>query len=152
MMIRQTEAGDVPALQIILDETELFPSELLPDMLDDGAEDGEDAALWLTALDGEQAVGFCYVIPEPMTTGTWNMLAIAVRPAHQGDGTGAALVAQAENALREQGARLLIVDTSGTEAFARTRAFYTRLNYTEESRIRDFWETGDDKVTFRKAL
>ena len=51
-----------------------------------------------------------------------------------------------------QGARLIVVDTSGIEDFAGTRAFYARSGYDEEARIRDFWATGDDKVIFRKAL
>ena len=46
----------------------------------------------------------------------------------------------------------MIVDTSGTEAFAETRAFYRKNGYTEEARIRDYWADGDDKITFRKPL
>jgi len=91
-------------------------------------------------------------VPEEMTEGTWNMLAIAVMPARHRSGHGAALVARVEAALRERGARLVIVDTSGTDGFADTRAFYAALSYGEEARIRDFWDAGDDKVTFRKAL
>jgi len=80
------------------------------------------------------------------------MLALAVHPHVQGKGYGAALVRAAEAHLREAGHRILIVDTSGTDDFAQTRAFYAHLGYAEEARIRDFWADGDDKVTFRKAL
>ena len=55
-------------------------------------------------------------------------------------------------ALQAKGARILIADTSGTEAFAPPRAFYAANGYAEEARIRDFWATGDDKVVFWKAL
>ena len=84
--------------------------------------------------------------------GTWNMLALAVRPDLQGQRLGAALVRAAEKHLQDKGQRILIVDTSGTDAFALTRNFYVQNGYEEEVRIRDFWADGDDKVIFRKAL
>ncbi|EFL88504.1 hypothetical protein [Ahrensia sp. R2A130] len=62
------------------------------------------------------------------------------------------MTAHLENMLHEKGARLLLADTSGTDTFAATRKFYAAKGYTEEARIKDFWEAGDDKVTFTKAL
>lgn len=38
------------------------------------------------------------------------------------------------------------------EGIALTRKFYQQLGYEKEAVIRDFWDTGDDKVTFRKVL
>ncbi len=67
------------------------------------------------------------------------MRAIAVLPVLQGTGCGTAIVATLEAGLRERGQRILIADTSGTDAFSQTRVFYRKTGYTEESRIRDFW-------------
>ena len=151
LTIKPTTNDDIPALQIVLDQTELFPSEMLPDMLAPALA-GETEAFWLTChLDGT-AVGICYTVPEALAPGTWNMLALAVKPDVQGKGLGTAMVEAAEQLLKAKGQRLLIVDTSGTDAFAPTRRFYTRNGYEEEARIRDFWAEGDDKVIFRKAL
>ena len=97
-------------------------------------------------------MGFCYTEPEELAEGTWNMLALAVRPDLQGKRLGSALVAAAEQHLRGRKQRILIVDTSGTDGFEMTRKFYAQNGYEEEARIRDFWAPGDDKVTFRKAL
>jgi ribosomal protein S18 acetylase RimI-like enzyme len=152
MKIRATRSDDLPALMVVLDETGLFPSDMLPDMLSGFLSDGESEDLWLTAEVGQKAVGFCYAVPEKLADGTWNMLAIAVLPSQQGGGLGSAITLKLEDTLRERGGRILIADTSGTEQFMRTRKFYTNCGYREESRIRDFWATGDDKVTFRKAL
>jgi len=150
-IIKPTTRNDAAALQGVLDQTELFPSEMLPDMLAPALA-GETEAFWLTChFDGE-AVGLCYTVPEELTDGTWNMLALAVRPDLQGKRLGSELVAAAEQHLRDKGQRLLIVDTSGTEDFALTRKFYAQNGYQEEARIRDFWADGDDKVIFRKAL
>ena len=149
--IKFTSAEDVVSLQSVLDETELFPSELLPDMLAPALA-GETDAFWLTCHYGGEAVGLCYTVPEELADGTWNMLALAVRPDLQGKRLGQALVQAAEQHLKDQGQRILIVDTSGTDAFDQTRKFYAQNGYQEEARIRDFWADGDDKIVFRKAL
>ncbi|WP_299484129.1 GNAT family N-acetyltransferase [uncultured Roseibium sp.] len=149
--IQLTTKDDIPDLQIVLDQTGLFPSEMLPDMLAPALAD-EGKGIWLTSHFNGAAVGFCYTVPEEMADGTWNMLALAVRPDLQGRKLGTGLVKAVEERLRKKRQRILIVETSGTDEFALTRAFYARNGYAEEARIRDFWAAGDDKVTFRKAL
>jgi len=146
-----TRAEDIAALQQILDQTELFPSDMLREMLAP-ALDGSSPALWLTAhLDGT-AIGFSYTEPEMLAEGAWNMLAIAIAPDHQGKGHGADLVRATEAQLRQNAQRLLIVETSGLDAFTSTRRIYDAAGYDQEARIRDFWADGDDKVIFRKRL
>lgn len=151
LTITPTRADDIPALRQILDQTELFPSEMLKEMLMP-ALDGSHPALWLTAhLDGS-AIGFSYTEPEMLAEGAWNMLAIAIAPDHQGKGHGADLVRATEAQLRQNAQRLLIVETSGLAVYAATRRFYDTAGYDQEARIRDFWADGDDKVIFRKRL
>ena len=149
--ITPTLPEDVPALCGVLDSTELFPSDMLEDMLAPALA-GETDAFWLTCHFDGKAVGLCYTVPEELADGTWNMLALAIHPDLQGRGLGAALVSAAEQHLRDMSQRILIVDTSGTDDFALTRKFYAQNGYEEEARIRDFWAEGDDKVIFRKAL
>ncbi len=151
MHIRTIQTADLAALKTILDETQLFPSDMLADMIA-GFLAGQTAEKWLTCEVDGAAVGFCYAVPEDMTDGAWNMLAITVRPQQQGIGCGAALVAAMEQKLRAENARILIVDTSGTDAFKQVRKFYRNMGYTQEARIRDFWAKGDDKIIFWKSL
>lgn len=75
-----------------------------------------------------------------------------MQPDCQGQGRGAALIRYVEQTLTARGARLLLVETSGLPSFELTRAFYCKCGYDEEARIRDFYEAGDDKIVFRKAL
>ncbi len=150
-IIKTTSSDDIAALQAVLDQTELFPSEMLPDMLAPALA-GETSAFWLTCHFNGEAVGFCYTAPEELTDGTWNMLAIAVRPDLQGKRFGAALLQAAEEHLAANRQRILIIDTSGTDGFALTRRFYAQNGYEEEARIRDYWAAGDDKGIFRKAI
>jgi N-acetylglutamate synthase-like GNAT family acetyltransferase len=152
MHVRPTKSEDIRALQLVLDQTGLFPSELLPDMMSGLLSSEDSHSIWLTCEKDGIAVGFCYATPEELTDGTWNMLAIAVHPSSQGGGYGGAIVQHLEAVLRKQGHRVLIADTSGKDEFARTREFYRKNGYIEEARIRDFWAAGDDKVIFWKLL
>ncbi len=77
---------------------------------------------------------------------------IAVLPELQGGGRGGALLGHVEDDLRGRGQRLLVVDTSGTAQYDRTRDFSMRCGYTAEARVPDYWSDGDDLVIFVKRL
>ncbi len=116
---------------------------------DTNSEAGQE--FWLTYDDnGVQAVAYC--APEPMTNGTWNLLLIAVHPDRQRDGNGSLLMSHVESILKKLGIRVLLVETSSTDEFVRTRSFYEQIGYETEARIRDFYDAGDDKIVFRKVL
>lgn len=152
VIIRPTQAADTPHLQQILNRTELFPPEFLPEILGAYLRKPNGPVRWLSADIGGDIVGFCYAEPEPMTDGTWNMRALAVTPFAQRQGVGSGLATGLADELSRKGGRVLIVDTSSTEAFASARAFYFSCGYVLEARIRDFWSDGDDKIVFHKAL
>lgn len=152
MKVRPTKPEDIFALQKVLDGTGLFPSDMLPDMVGGFLSDDASGDIWLTADVEGKVVGLCYAVPEKLTDGTWNMLALAVLPSEQGKGYGGAVCAHLETELRARGQRIVVVDTSGAEDFAQTREFYRKNGYAEEARIRDYWATGDDKVIYWKSL
>lgn len=165
--IRPVQKEDLPALKSVLDATELFPSEMLDDMISPffktkdssaGTTDEEEAPeLWFTAVStddtGATPVSIAYCGPEKLTEGTYNLYAIAVQPTLQGQGIGKAMMTYIEDALKAAGNRILIVDTSGSPDFAPTRQFYEKAcGYTKEATIRDFWAEGDDKIVYWKKL
>ena len=82
-------------------------------------------ACWLTVaeIDG-QIVG--YQLTTPMPSGA-HLARLAVQPEWQGQGVGAALVAEMIEACRRQGARELTVNTQDTNAAS--LAVYQRLGY-----------------------
>jgi len=150
--IRKVVKGDISGLKKVLDSIELFPAEMLEDMIADYFNNTETQDIWFTALENDQPISIGYCAPEKLTIGTFNLYAIGVKSNQQGKGIGSKMMVFLENLLKETGNRLLIVDTSGTDEFKATRAFYKKLNYTQEAVIRDFWDEGDDKVTFWKKL
>jgi GNAT superfamily N-acetyltransferase len=152
MKVRPTESHDIAALQLVLEGTELFPSVMLPDMINGFLSGQAPDEIWLTCEWNGTSIGFCYAVQEELTEGTYNMLAIAVLPSVQSKGAGSAIISALEEMLRDQGHRILIADTSGADEFAKTRAFYEMKGYTQEARIRDFWSAGNDKIVYWKAL
>jgi ribosomal protein S18 acetylase RimI-like enzyme len=68
---------------------------------------------------------------------------------------GGTLLEHVEHHLHAAGpgtAQVLIVETSSTDQYARTREFYPKQGYTEEARIRRFYGPDDDKVVYWKLL
>jgi ribosomal protein S18 acetylase RimI-like enzyme len=123
---------------------------LIEGALDDG---GEGAACFVEDdEDGPGLSSVLYYRPEEMADRAYDLTMIAVRPDLQRGGRGATLMRYAEDDLRRRGQRLLLVRTSGTEQYSRTRAFYRGLGYTEEARVADYWTDGDDLVLFTKRL
>ncbi len=149
--VRPTVSEDLQAIAQVADATELFPGHMIRDMTS-GYLNGSKPDLWFTAATGGKPIAFAFCEPERMTNGTWNLLAIGVAPDHQSQGIGANMMRHLETELRRAGHRILLVETLGTPEFERARAFYLRNAFTEEARIRDFYEAGGDKVIFWKQL
>ena len=149
--IRPVVTADLPALKQVIDATKMFPSEMLDDMIAPYLADPAGSDIWFTYADPDP-ISVAYCAPERMTEGTYNLYLIAVHPDFQSGGRGADMVHYIEEPLRGMGARVLIVETSGLPAFERTRAFYARIGYVEEARIREFYAAGEDKVVFWKGL
>jgi len=149
--IRSSEPQDLRAIKVIIDANELFPSAYLDDMFSGHTDPAMEQEFWLTYDDnGAKAVAYC--APERMTNGTWNLLLIAVHPDLQGQGIGRLLISHIETLLKKLGIRVLLVETSSTDTFIRTRSFYEQIGYDNEACIRDYYDAGDDKIVFRKAL
>ncbi|WP_152727435.1 GNAT family N-acetyltransferase [Goekera deserti] len=115
---------------------------------------GDDGGTCLVE-DAEDGRGLAAVLlyrPEESADRAFDLTMIAVRPDLQGGGRGAALVRHAEDDLQQRGQRLLLMRTSGTPQYDRTRAFYRDLSYTEHTRVPDYWTDGDDLVVFSRRL
>lgn len=74
------KAADLAALKTVVDDTELFPSDMLPDMAADYLAGEEVQDIWLTCEHESHPIGLCYTVPEQLADGAWNMLAICVSP------------------------------------------------------------------------
>lgn len=139
-------------MKAVIDSTEMFPSELLDEMLSDYLTNKDSKDIWLTQVVDGRPIAVAYCAPERMTEGTYNLYLIAVHKDLQGQGIGSAIMQHIENLLNEKGERILLVETSGLSEFELTRQFYDKCNYNREARIRDFYKEGEDKIVFWKKL
>jgi len=90
--------------------------------------------------------------PTPMTRGTYDVYWMATRPDAQGQGYGRRLLRWIEHDVSDNGGRIILIETSSKASYAATAEFYRRMGYVEESRIRDFYDTGDDRLVFVKRF
>lgn len=160
-VIRPMRAADASAIVELAVSSGLFPADevaivesLLADYLAGAHERGYRCVVDVEPGPRGDAglVGMAYAEPVRATDGTCELTMIAVDAALQGHGRGTALPRAVEADLAADGQRLLLVQTSGAEQFARTRLFYARNGYEEEARVRDYYSAGDDMLLFRLVL
>ena len=149
--VRAITPQDLPALKAVIKTNDLFPSQMLDEMMSDYFNNSDSKDIWFT-YEQDEPVAIAYCAPEKMTEGTWNLYLIAVHPEHQGKGYGTSMMNYIERLLADRGERILLVETSGLDSFKKTRSFYRHCGYEEEARIREFYQTGEDKIVFRKSL
>ena len=149
--IRPVTPDDIPAIKATIDANELFPSDMLDEMISDYFSNEDSNDYWFTYDDGKP-VAIAYCAPEKMTEGTWNLYLLAVHPNYQGSGRGTSMLYHIEQRLAGLGERVLLVETSGLESFEHTREFYRKCGYDKEAQIREFYQAGEDKIVFRKSL
>ncbi|MCR9198574.1 MAG: GNAT family N-acetyltransferase [Planctomycetaceae bacterium] len=150
-MIRAAEPRDFDRLVEVAIASALFEaeqSELISQML----RSQSATEIWLTAEVEEQPVGVACLTPEKMTSGTWNLLMIAVPPSHQRKGVGKSMFDYVQSWIATNGGRMLIIETAGDPAFSYVRTFYAREGFEQEATIRDFYEKGGDRVVFRRLV
>lgn len=118
----------------------------------DEALDGDDDYRFLGAFDGDALVGYACWGPTPDTAGTYDLYWIAVDRSRQGTGIGTRLVRAVEQRLREEGGRLIVVETSSRPDYEPTRAFYDARGYHRAATIPGYYAPEDDLVIYVKDL
>jgi ribosomal protein S18 acetylase RimI-like enzyme len=154
--IRPMTAADKPAVMNTLRALpEFTPEEVVvaEEVIDSYLEKSLGSGYHILVAEAASSVmGYVCYGPTPMTEGTWDMYWLAVDARKQGQGIGRALMAFAEDRIRESDGRLIIIETSGRPQYEKTRHFHESQGYTEVSRIADFYAPGDDKLFFEKRL
>lgn len=93
-------------------------------------------------------IGYACYGATPGTDGTWDLYWIAVHPSAQGSGGGRMLLEEVERRIVEEGARMIVVETSSRSDYEGTRQFYGRRGYREGARVQGFYAPGDDRVIY----
>jgi ribosomal protein S18 acetylase RimI-like enzyme len=107
----------------------------------------------LVAEDAASIVrGYACWGPVPMTKGAFDLYWIATHPGSRGCGFGSALMSNVEREVLNRNGRLLVVETSSKRSYEETVKFYRSIGYEETSRIKNFYDIGDDKLIFVKRF
>lgn len=154
--IRRVQYADRDPLLALLKTTGFFRAdelEIAREVLDTSIAKGEHGhyQTFVAEANGEPA-GWVSFGSIACTLGTYDIYWIAVSPAHQHAGIGRSLMAHAEQLIRQRSGRNIIIETSGRDVYARSRAFYLKIGYREAARLKDFYAPNDDKIIFMKAL
>jgi D-alanine-D-alanine ligase len=154
--LRDMAPEDVEELVALTADTGFFrPDEVAVarEVLEEAARRGAASGYQVrVAHSGSRLLGYVCFGPTPLTRGTWDIYWLAVAPDWQRRGIGGRLMRRAEEEIARQGGRLIVLETSSQELYAPTRQFHLALGYRELGRIPDFYDAGDDKVMYGKAL
>ena len=155
--VRRSLPADRDAILGFLEATGFFPPgdmKIAREVLDEALEKGESGDYQsYTALDPEgRPVGWACYGATPCTVGTFDFYWLGVDVRTQSRGVGTLLMEHVERLAREQGGRLMVLETSGRALYNPTRRFYLGRGYREEGRIRDFYAPGDDRVIYTRPL
>ncbi len=102
--------------------------------------------------EGDQVLGYAIYGYRDLTDGVYDLYWIAVDPHARRKSVGRTLLTACEDAVRAEGGRMVIAETSGTAEYASTREFYVRMGYVNEATIKDFYKPGDDLKIYIKRL
>ncbi len=154
--IRELRASDRVPLTELLRETGAFDEHEIAvalELIERGcAPDNIDYLFKIAVDEKHRVVGYaCYGLV-PLTDGVYDLYWIAVHPNLQGKKVGQLLIQAVEQAVREVGGRMLLIETASKTEYQTTRAFYERVGYQEIARIPDFYRSGDDKIIYRKKF
>jgi ribosomal protein S18 acetylase RimI-like enzyme len=141
--------------EILRDTPEFKPSEVVvaEELIDSYLDDPSGSGYHVLVAEADSAVGgyICYG-PTPLTEGTWDIYWVAVSRQKQDQGIGSALVKSAEEEITKDQGRLVIIETSSTPLYEKTRRFHLGEGYQVVCRILDFYAPGDDKLILQKRL
>ena len=156
----EARPSDVAAVEALVAGTGRFrPAEIAiaAELVAECLARGPDASGYHFLLADDEADrarlrGYACFGPIAGTVHSFDLYWIAVDRGSQGRGLGRRLLVAAEAAVLAAGGRRLYADTSGTDAYAPTRAFYTACGFAAAAELPDFYAPGDGKVVFCKVL
>ena len=155
--IRKMQREDRESVQKILVETKKFTEkeidiamETIDVYLNNPSQ--KDYFIFAAVLENNSIAGFINFGPVPITEGTYDIYWVAVDPVCQGRGVGKKMVLFAEEEIKAMEGTMICIETSSTEKYFPTQQFYEKLGYVLESRIRDFYRIGDDRMIYVKRL
>jgi ribosomal protein S18 acetylase RimI-like enzyme len=157
MKIRPLLEKDRAKLLSVLIKTRAFSSaeidvamELIDIVLKDQVQ--KDYQIDCMVDDQDLVIGYICYGPTPMAQGTFDLYWIAVDPDFQEQGVGSKLFGFLEEGVKARGGRMILADTSTVPQYEKTQRFYVKNGFQQVARIPDYYQPGNDRITFCRRL
>jgi len=153
-MIRPLKPSDTMVIENILNSVPTFNNEevnVAMELVNITANNPmqTDYKVFVFDEDG-MIIGYHCIGRRPLTDGVYDLYWIVTDTKQSGKGIGKKLLEHAEQFVKENNGRWLLVETSSKESYAATRNFYMRNNYSIIGEIKDFYRAGDALLIFGK--
>lgn len=147
----KTPITDITARAGVFNQEEV---DSVPAMFDEYLKHGTEGSGYhfIVYREGKQVLGYAIFGFRDLTDGVYDLYWIAVDPSARRRSVGRKLLEFCEEAVRIEGGRMIIAETSGTDEYVSTREFYLRTGYKAEAVIKDFYKPGDDLYIFIKRI
>jgi len=123
--------------------------ELVQEYLDYGIE--SDYIFLFAELEGRTIAYSCFGLI-PVTKHSYDLYWIGVHGDFRGSGLGKLLMHETERIIKDLGGKNIYIETSSKEKYLPTQKFYDKCNCELIARIIDFYDEGDDKLLYKRAL
>ncbi len=147
---------DGPRIREIVESTKFFHPyevEIAQELVEERLAEGIGSGYFFVFADrGDRTIGYSCYGPTPCTAWTYDIYWMAVDQQDRGGGLGRILLERTEQRIHEMGGRRIYIETSSSEKYLPTRAFYERTGYRVDAVLEDFYGPGDAKVIFVKVL
>jgi GNAT superfamily N-acetyltransferase len=107
---------------------------------------------WMKAEDEDGLIAFANYGKNPFSTHSWDIYWMAVHQNSRNKKFGSVLLKTIEDDIRNQGGKIIWIETSGRPLYAPTEAFYKKKGYTLQASLKDFYSEGDPKQIYSKVL
>ncbi len=154
-MIRKFKKEDSQRLKEIVSQINLFSEEektSAMEMIETAALNGQNFYNIFVYENEDKVLGYHCTGKRTLTEGTYDLYWIVVDPEHQDNNVGRELLQHAEEFVKDENGRWILIETSSKEEMLPTRKFYLRNNYTILSEIKDFYSEGEHLILFGKYL
>lgn len=156
-MIRPFKKDDEEQIISLLHATNVFSDEeisIAQELMEIYLNEPNQKDYEIFSFENEQEylLGYVCIGPTPATQGTYDMYWIAVSPNAHNNGVGTALLRFTEEHIKQKNGYLLLAETSSTEKYMSTRAFYEKKGFQLLARINEFYKRGDDLIIYGKYL
>ena len=157
-MIRKLIQSDKEEIRRIITDTHHFSEDEIKvaiELIDVYLNDEKQTDYIIYVIENEdtkKAAGYICYGKRPLTDWTYDLYWIAVDPNIHGRGLGSGLVKHMEGDLKQNGGRIILIETSGKPEYENERKFYLKNGYEVQTIIKDFYRSGDDLYVYRKYL